>query len=204
MAWGVRLPALRALRRGVLRGKSGGALENSRPGSYEETLLRGLVIGGLNLPWEGKRPWVEDFLPRIDNWAVCDTFCNSLKPRSPEDRQEMWAFFRPLYASGQEYFARTACVVQLSHFVDQEHVEEGLALLQQVGHPGYYAKMAVAWALSVWYVKFPPGGGGAAGPTNTGPLGAEQVHPESPGIPAGGAGGKGRFAGLPAVSPPHF
>lgn len=67
----------------------------------------------------------------------------------------MWAFFRPLYASGQEYFARTACVVQLSHFVDQEHVEEGLALLQQVGHPGYYAKMAVAWALSVWYVKFP-------------------------------------------------
>ena len=132
-----------------------GFLEKTQPGSYEETLLRGLVIGGLNLPWEGKRPWVEDFLPRIDNWAVCDTFCNSLKPRSPEDLQEMWAFFRPLYASGQEYFARTACVVQLSHFVDQEHVEEGLALLQQVAHPGYYAKMAVAWALSVWYVKFP-------------------------------------------------
>ena len=149
MAWGVRLPALRALAKKLLRGNPVGLLENSRPGSYEETLLRGLVIGGLNLPW------VEDFLPRIDNWAVCDTFCNSLKPRSPEDRQEMWAFFRPLYASGQEYFARTACVVQLSHFVDQEHVEEGLALLQQVGHPGYYAKMAVAWALSVWYVKFP-------------------------------------------------
>lgn len=124
------------------------------PGSYEETLLRGLVIGGLNLPWEGKRPWWRTSFPALTT-GVCDTFCNSLKPRSPEDLQEMWAFFRPLYASGQEYFARTACVVQLSHFVDQEHVEEGLALLQQVGHPGYYAKMAVAWALSVWYVKFP-------------------------------------------------
>lgn len=155
MAWGVRLPALRALAKKLLRGDPVGFLEKTQPGSYEETLLRGLVIGGLNLPWEGKRPWVEDFLPRIDNWAVCDTFCNSLKPRSPEDLQEMWAFFRPLYASSQEYSARAACVVQLSHFVDQEHVEEGLALLQQVAHPGYYAKMAVAWALSVWYVKFP-------------------------------------------------
>lgn len=155
MAWGVRLPALRALAKKLLRGNPVGLLENSRPGSYEETLLRGLVIGGLNLPWEEKRSWVEDFLPRIDNWAVCDTFCNSLKPRSSEDRRGMWAFFSPFYASSQEYSARAACVVQISHFVDQEHVEEGLALLQQVAHPGYYAKMAVAWALSVWYVKFP-------------------------------------------------
>ena len=35
------------------------------------------------------------------------------------------------------------------------HMEEGLSLLQQVKHPGYYAKMAAAWALSEWYVKFP-------------------------------------------------
>ena len=155
MGYGVRLPDMRALAQKVLRGDPVSFLKGTHPASYEETMVRGLVVAGLKLPWEEKRPWVEDFLPRIDNWAVCDTFCNSLKPRSPEDLQEMWAFFRPLYASGQEYFARTACVVQLSHFVDQEHVEEGLALLQQVGHPGYYAKMAVAWALSVWYVKFP-------------------------------------------------
>ena len=95
MAWGVRLPALRGLAKKLLRGNPVGFLEKTQPGSYEETLLRGLVIGGLNLPWEEKRPWVEDFLPRIDNWAVCDTFCNSLKPRSPEDRQGMWAFFFP-------------------------------------------------------------------------------------------------------------
>ena len=100
MAWGVRLPALRGLAKKLLRGDPVGFLEKTQPGSYEETLLRGLVIGGLNLPWEGKRPWVEDFLPRIDNWAVCDTFCNSLKPRSPEDRRGMWAFFRPPPARG--------------------------------------------------------------------------------------------------------
>ena len=67
----------------------------------------------------------------------------------------MWEFLKPLYASDEEYKARFAAVMQLSHFVDAVHLEEGLGLLGQVRHPGYYAKMAVAWALSVWFVKFP-------------------------------------------------
>lgn len=155
MSYGVRLPDLRALSRQVLRGDAMGFLEGSQPGSYEETMLRGLVIAGLKLPWEEKLPLVEGFLPRIDNWAVCDAFCGSLKPRSPQDRQAMWEYLRPLYGDSREYYARFAAVMQLSHFVDQEHLEEGLLLLRQVSHPGYYARMAAAWALSVWYVKFP-------------------------------------------------
>ena len=155
MTYGVRLPALRALAQRVLQGDPLGFLQNSRPASYEETMVRGLVVAGLQLPWEEKRPWVEDFLPRIDNWALCDAFCNSLKPRFPGDEAELWAFARPLYSSVQEYEARFAVVLQLSHFVKDEHLEEGLFLLQQVQHPGYYAKMGVAWALSVWYVSFP-------------------------------------------------
>ena len=155
MSYGVRLPQLRDLAKTILKGGALDYLRATSPGSYEETLLRGLVIGGLPLPWAEKRPLAEDFLPRIDNWAVCDTFCGSLKPRSPQDRQEMWEFLKPLYPSSREYFARAAAVMQLSHFVDQDHVEEGLSLLRQVSHPGYYAKMAVAWALSVWYVKVP-------------------------------------------------
>lgn len=155
MTYGVRLPALRALAQRVLQGDPLDFLQNSRPASYEETMVRGLVVAGLQLPWEEKRPWVEDFLPRIDNWALCDAFCNSLKPRFPGDEAELWAFARPLYSSVQEYEARFAVVLQLSHFVKEEHLEEGLFLLQQVQHPGYYAKMGVAWALSVWYVSFP-------------------------------------------------
>ena len=155
MTYGVRLPALRALAQRVLQGDPLDFLRNSRPASYEATMVRGLVVAGLQLPWEEKRPWVEDFLPRIDNWAPCDAFCTSLKPRFPGDVAELWAFARPLYSSVQEYEARFAVVLQLSRFVKEEHLEEGLFLLQQVQHPGYYAKMGVAWALSVWYVSFP-------------------------------------------------
>ena len=154
-AYGIRLPQMRQVAKTLLRQDPAGFLEHFQPNCYEETQLRGLVIGGMKLPWEEKRPLVEDFLPRIDNWAVCDTFCGSLKPRSPQDVPLMWEFLKPLYASDEEYKARFAAVMQLSHFVDAVHLEEGLGLLGQVRHPGYYAKMAVAWALSIWFVKFP-------------------------------------------------
>lgn len=154
-AYGIRLPQMRQVAKALLRQDPAGFLEHFQPNCYEETQLRGLVIGGMKLPWEEKRPLVEDFLPRIDNWAVCDTFCGSLKPRFPQDVPLMWEFLIPLYASEEEYKARFAAVMQLSHFVDAVHLEEGLGLLGQVRHPGYYAKMAVAWALSVWFVKFP-------------------------------------------------
>lgn len=154
-AYGIRLPQLRQLAKRLLRGTPVEYLNNLPPQTFEETMLRGIVIGGLKLSWAEKRPYVEEFLPRIDNWAVCDTFCGGLKPRSPSDALEMWEFLKPFYTSTMEYEARFAAVMQLSHFVDQEHLDEGLALLTTVRHPGYYAKMAVAWALSIWYVKFP-------------------------------------------------
>lgn len=154
-AYGIRLPQLRQLAKRLLRGAPVEYLRRLPPRTFEETMLRGMVIGGLKLSWEEKRPYVEEFLPHIDNWAVCDSFCGGLKPRSPSDALMMWEFLKPLYTSTMEYEARFAAVMQLSHFVDREHLQEGFALLTAASHPGYYARMAVAWALSVWYVKFP-------------------------------------------------
>ena len=34
-------------------------------------------------------------------------------------------------------------------------MEAGLELMDHIHHQGYYVKMAVAWAVSVCYVKFP-------------------------------------------------
>ena len=40
-------------------------------------------------------------------------------------------------------------------FVNETYIEQVLDVLVQVHHDGYYVKMAVAWAISVCYVKFP-------------------------------------------------
>ena len=43
----------------------------------------------------------------------------------------------------------------LDHFITEDYISEVLSLLDGIVHDGYYVKMAVAWAVSVCYVKFP-------------------------------------------------
>ena len=45
--------------------------------------------------------------------------------------------------------------MMLSHFVDEDHVKEALERMDAVRHEGYYVKMAVAWALSIYFIKLP-------------------------------------------------
>lgn len=43
----------------------------------------------------------------------------------------------------------------LDFYINDEYIDKVLKLLDNVNHPGYYAKMAVAWAVSICYIKFP-------------------------------------------------
>lgn len=154
-AYGVRVPSLRKLAQAVIKMDPMGFLAVSRPGSYEETMLRGIVIAGMKLPLSERLPLVEGFLPLIDNWAVCDTFCGTFKLKSPEDKELMWTFLRPLFPDSREYYARFALVMFLGHFVEEPYASEGLRYIEALTQEQYYVRMAAAWAVSVCYVKLP-------------------------------------------------
>lgn len=155
MAYGVRVPAMRALAKKIVKEDPAGFLAAGAPGSYEETMIRGFVIASMPLPIEERLPLVDAFLPLINNWAVCDTFCGTFKLKKPEEREAMWQYLRPLFAAREEFTARFAAVMLLSHYVTEDKINQALALLESMGQPDYYVRMAIAWAVSVCYVKFP-------------------------------------------------
>lgn len=154
-AYGVRVPALRGIAKRVIKQDPEGFLSLSRPDSYEEIMLRGMVIAGMKLPLRERLPLIEDFLPLIDNWAVCDVFCGDIKLRAPEEKRLMWDFIEPFFPDPREFYARFALVMFLGHFVEQDYVEPGLAHIETLTQEQYYVRMAAAWAVSVCYVKFP-------------------------------------------------
>ena len=71
------------------------------------------------------------------------------------DTQEWLPFLKSYLCSTQEYEIRFSVVCLLDFFINEVYIDEVLDLLLQVHHEGYYVKMAVAWAISVCYVKFP-------------------------------------------------
>lgn len=149
---GIRLPLLRRIAREIARGDWRQYLAEAQDHYFEERMLQGLVIGYLRCPVEEKLALVERFVPKIDNWAVCDSFCWRLRAA---EREPMWRFIQPYFRSGKEFDVRFAVVMALGNFVDEQHVESLLQRLGGIRHEAYYARMSVAWAVSVCYVKFP-------------------------------------------------
>lgn len=121
---------------------------------YEEIMLWGLAIGYIKESAEEKLKYVEAFIPKINNWAVCDSFCAGLK-FTQKNKELVWQFIQPYLKDNREFYIRFGVVMLMDYFIDEEHIETNLDLLESINHEGYYVKMAVAWAISVCFVKYP-------------------------------------------------
>jgi len=151
---GVRLPKLRVIAKELVKEDWRKYLEEAEDNSFEEVMLQGIVIGYAKQEVLELFDWIAWFVPKIDNWSVCDSFCVGLKAAKIY-QAEFWAFIQPYLKSKRAYEIRFGVVMFLDYYVNSEYIKEGLKLLDEICHKDYYVKMAVAWAVSICYVKFP-------------------------------------------------
>ncbi|NLJ32010.1 MAG: DNA alkylation repair protein [Clostridiales bacterium] len=151
---GVRLPRLRKIAGELTKGDWRAYLQSASDGSFEEIMLQGMVIGRAKAELSETLRYVERFLPKINNWSVCDSFCAGLKLPGTHSK-EMWDFLQPYCKDRREYYSRFGSVMLLLYYMDAAHIQQALRLLDEAPGEGYYAKTAVAWAVSIYYVNFP-------------------------------------------------
>ena len=84
---GIRLPVLRKIAREIAAGDWRTYLAEAEDFYFEERMLQGLVIGCARCTPAEKLEYVARFVPKIDNWAVCDCFCWRLKAAERQRRK---------------------------------------------------------------------------------------------------------------------
>ncbi|MFC5652637.1 DNA alkylation repair protein [Paenibacillus solisilvae] len=151
---GVRLPELRKLARTIAKGDWRTYLKQAENEYFEEVMLQGMVIGYVQADIGEILNYVAEFVPKIDNWSVCDSFCIGLKVTKLH-LEEVWDFLQPYLQSAEEYDIRFGVVMLLDYYIEADYISRVLQLLDGIKHEGYYVKMAVAWAVSICYVKLP-------------------------------------------------
>lgn len=151
---GVRVPLLRQIAKDIAKTDPLTYLQTTEGTYFEEVLLQGMVIGYMKVSPQEKLPRIAQFIEKIDNWSVCDSFCSGLK-FTKSNQALVWDFIQPYFQSKRTYDIRFAVVMLLNYYVDEHYIEQTLQLLDQVSHEDYYVKMAVAWAISVCYIKMP-------------------------------------------------
>ena len=147
---------------------------------YEETLVWGFLINSIDAPLHTRLEMLEKYIPILDNWAVCDSFCSDAKWMKQADKEILWQWIEKWFKSNREFEVRFAIVVSMCYFTDEEWSERVLKKIDRIdfdaikseyktvkskpqtaqegtvqGAEPYYVRMGVAWLLATALAKYP-------------------------------------------------
>ena len=151
---GVRVPVLRNYAKEIAKGDFRTYLDNAKNEYYEEIMLQGMVIGLSKMDVEERLNYIKKFVPKIDNWAICDVFCAGLKFVN-KNKEEVWKFLKTYKNSKEEFELRFFIVMLLEFYITDNYINQVINILDTIKHEGYYVKMGIAWTISVAYIKYP-------------------------------------------------
>ncbi len=160
---GIRTPKMREIAKQISKGNYEDFLHQSnkqfKQGNfyYEQSVMEGMVIGYSSNTKKSNldetKQHISNFAPKIDNWATCDMFCGGMKiiNNHPE---EFWNVILQYVDESDEFKVRMGIVLLMDYYLRDDYIDQVLLTCDQVKQEDYYVNMAIAWLVSVAYVKF--------------------------------------------------
>ena len=150
---GIKTPTVRKYAKTLLKEYNyEDILNNLNDKYFEEVLLKGLVIANAKVSYEEKVKLITNFLPLIDNWAICDLFSGELK-FIKNNLEEFTKYIDKLLKTNKEYYQRFGIVCLLNYYLEDTTYQNTLNKIMEVKSQYYYVNMAKAWLISIAIVK---------------------------------------------------
>ena len=116
---------------------------------YDENILHALLLSKINDINECIKA-VDDFLPFIDNWAVCDILTPKIFKKYPElvlTKIKEWS------NSKETYTCRFGLEMLMSFYLDENFKSEYLEIPARIKSEEYYVNMMIAWFFATALAK---------------------------------------------------
>lgn len=147
---GVRTPEIRKLAREIeqcgLRDQFIGGLPHE---SHEENRIHTILINRSRNP-KACLEELEDFLPYVHDWAICDSLNPKVLAKDPDlflERIQKWL------QSDDTYTVRFGILMLMKHFLDEKFDSLQLQSVLDLKTDEYYINMARAWYLAEGIAK---------------------------------------------------
>ena len=147
---------------------------------YEETVIWGYLINLGKCSLDERLAMLTRYVPVLDNWAVCDSYCAHAKWMARADKAALWVFLERWFDSEREFEVRFAVVVAMCYLLNGEWLDAVFERINRLdfgrikskyksvkgkpevaqqgtvqGAEPYYVRMGVAWLLATALAKFP-------------------------------------------------
>ena len=150
--YGIRLPELRKIAKKIVKEKRYDFFKEQHE-SFEELTIHAYAIGYLKEDISLCLNYVREFIPLIDNWSVNDSLCQNMK-FARKYPKEVFDFLKSMKDSNNEWEIRVIAVTLLSHFLNDEYIDEVITILDNLKANTYMSKMGVAWAFATIMAKY--------------------------------------------------
>lgn len=147
---GVRAPILRKIAKKFKSHPDVDAYLNDLPHKYyDENAIHSFIISDTK-DFDKTVSLVENFLPYVDNWAICD----SLTPKAFKSNAEaLLPYIYKWISSESEYTVRFAVKMLMDHFLDDLFDIKYMELVASVRSDKYYVNMMLAWYFATALAK---------------------------------------------------
>ena len=147
---GVRTPDMRSIVKEVFGTKEAEEFLNELPHNYyEENLVHFFLIAMIK-DFDECINKVEEFLPYIDCWPVCDQASPKIFKKN---HNRLLPYIKKWIKSKHVYTARFAMRMLMNEFLDKDFKEEYLELVANKKGEDYYLKMMKAWYFATALAK---------------------------------------------------
>ena len=147
---GVRVPELRKLAKKIAEGPEASKFLKDLPHKYyDENILHGILISEIK-DYDACIAAVDEFLPYVDNWAVCDIMSPKIFKKNKTallEKIKEWSL------SEKTYTCRFGIETLMSYFLDEDFKPEYLEIPLSVKSEEYYVKMMIAWFFATALAK---------------------------------------------------
>lgn len=139
---GVRIPASRKLAKEIIKENEHKDFLNSLPHKYyDENILHSILISEIK-DYDECIKYIDEFLPYVNNWAVCDT----MSPKAFKNKHErLMNDILRWVDSDQTYTIRFGLKMLMAHFLGNDFKNEYLKIPAKIKSDEYYINMMIAW-----------------------------------------------------------
>lgn len=147
---GVRVPKIREIAKSLYKKGEYQEFLHSLPHTYyDENMLHGILIS-LIKEYDVVIQELENFLPYVDNWAVCDT----MNPKIFKKHKDvLLGKIQEWMKSNHTYTCRFGMGLLMGYFLDEDFKEEYLKWVCKVHSEEYYVNMMIAWYMATALTK---------------------------------------------------
>ena len=145
--FGISIPGLRKYAMKTARHNYAEFLEINDNSSFELRLMHAFIIGYSKNDIKSVLKDFKNFIPFVNDWAVCDSLCQNFKA-ARKYPDTVWSFLMKYKNSKKEFESRIVSVMLLSHYLNDEYIDRVIEVINNINTDDYYSQMGAAWAIA--------------------------------------------------------